>query len=222
MPVRTPHFPDLLFGPAARLRKWEGALMGLLEDHGYRELHPSLVLRESLPDGTLRFFDGDELVALRWDFTVALAGLLARSFPTPPARVAPPMNWSGSRHSLRRHLAPRSAASQRHCRERRQGSAYRSRRGRRRPHPLPAAPHANHRIFLAGELVRRPTRRQSRCLLPGVHPLRASLRTAAIPNKRHLRTRHMPRAVLSAAEPVQSANHQRHPYLPTPRPCRTF
>ncbi len=88
MPVRTPHFPDLLFGPAARLRRWEGALMGLLEAHGYRELHPSLVLREALPDGTLRFFDGDDLVALRWDFTVALAGLLARGFPVPPDRVA--------------------------------------------------------------------------------------------------------------------------------------
>ena len=88
MPVRTPHFPDLLFGPAARLRRWEGALISLFEAHGYRELHPSLVLRDSLPDGTLRFFDGDELVALRWDFTVALAGLLARGFPTPPARVA--------------------------------------------------------------------------------------------------------------------------------------
>jgi len=88
MPVRTPHFPDLLFGSAARLRRWEGALMGLLADHGYRELHPSLVLREAIPDGALRFFDGDDLVALRWDFTMALAGLLARGFPEPPARVA--------------------------------------------------------------------------------------------------------------------------------------
>lgn len=88
MPVRTPHFPDLLFGPAARLRRWEAALMGLLAEQGYRELHPSLVLRESVPEGALRFFDGDDLVALRWDFTVALAGLLARSFPAPPPRVA--------------------------------------------------------------------------------------------------------------------------------------
>jgi ATP phosphoribosyltransferase regulatory subunit HisZ len=62
--------------------------MGLLETHGYRELHPSLVLRGAVPDGALRFFDGDDLVALRWDFTVALAGLLARSFPLPPPRVA--------------------------------------------------------------------------------------------------------------------------------------
>ena len=77
MAIRTPHFPDLLFGSAARLRRWEGALMGLFDAHGYRELHPSLVLREAVPEGALRFFDGDDLVALRWDFTVALAGLLA-------------------------------------------------------------------------------------------------------------------------------------------------
>jgi ATP phosphoribosyltransferase regulatory subunit HisZ len=88
MAIRTPHFPDLLFGPAARLRRWEGALMGLLEAHGYRELHPSLVLREAVPGDALRFFDGDDLVALRWDFTVALAGLLARSFPEPPPRLS--------------------------------------------------------------------------------------------------------------------------------------
>jgi ATP phosphoribosyltransferase regulatory subunit HisZ len=88
MPVRTPHFPDLLFSSAARLRRWEGALMGLLESHGYRELHPSLVLREGVPEGSMRFFDGDELVALRFDFTVSLAGLLARRFPIPPPRVA--------------------------------------------------------------------------------------------------------------------------------------
>jgi len=88
MAVRTPHFPNLLFDSAARLRRWEGALMGLLEAHGYRELHPSLVLREGLPEGALRFFDGDDLVALRWDFTVALAGLLARSFPEPPPRLS--------------------------------------------------------------------------------------------------------------------------------------
>ena len=88
MPVRTPHFPDLLFDAAARLRRWEGALMGLLAAQGYRELHPSLVLREAVPDGALRFFNGDDLVALRWDFTVALAGLLARRFSEPPERVS--------------------------------------------------------------------------------------------------------------------------------------
>jgi len=88
MPVRTPHFPDLLFGSAARLRRWEGTLMDLFAAHGYRELHPSLVLREAVPDGALRFFDGDDLVALRWDFTMALAGLLTRTFSEPPDRVA--------------------------------------------------------------------------------------------------------------------------------------
>ena len=88
MAIRTPHFPDLLFGPAERLRRWEAVLMALLSEHGYRELHPSLVHREALPEDALRFFDGDELVALRWDFTVALAGLLARRFPEPPPRVA--------------------------------------------------------------------------------------------------------------------------------------
>ena len=88
MAVRTPHFPDLSFGPAARLRRWEGALMNLLMAQGYQELHPSLVLREAIPAGALRFFDGDDLVALRWDFTVALAGLLARGGSAPPPRVS--------------------------------------------------------------------------------------------------------------------------------------
>lgn len=88
MAVRTPHFPDLLFDSARRLRRWEAALMDLLEAHGYRELHPSLVLRETAPEGAVRFFDGEDLVALRWDFTLALAGLLARRFPEPPGRVS--------------------------------------------------------------------------------------------------------------------------------------
>ncbi len=88
MPVRTPHFPDLLFNAAGRLRRWEDSLMGLLETHGYRELHPSLVMRDPVPAVALRFFDGDDLVALRWDFTTALAGVLARRFPTPPPRIS--------------------------------------------------------------------------------------------------------------------------------------
>ncbi len=88
MPIRTPHFPDLLFTAARRLRGWENALMGLLEAHGYGELHPSLVLREPMDDDTLRFFDGHELVALRWDFTVALARMLAGRFQQPPPRVS--------------------------------------------------------------------------------------------------------------------------------------
>jgi len=88
MPVRTPHFPDLLFRAAGRLRRWESALMGLLEANGCREMHPSLVMRDPVPEGALRFFDGDDLVALRWDFTVALAGVATRRFPEPPGRIS--------------------------------------------------------------------------------------------------------------------------------------
>ncbi|MBI4913480.1 MAG: ATP phosphoribosyltransferase regulatory subunit [Acidobacteria bacterium] len=88
MPIRTPHFPDLLFDAARRLRRWEGALMALLQRHGYEELHPSLVLREPHEADCLRFFDGNELVALRSDFTVSLARLLSQRFPEPPPRVA--------------------------------------------------------------------------------------------------------------------------------------
>jgi ATP phosphoribosyltransferase regulatory subunit HisZ len=88
MPIHSPHFPHLLFPAARRLRGWENALMALLESHGYAELHPSLVLREALDEDTLRFFDGPELVALRWDFTVALARMLAGRFQEPPPRVS--------------------------------------------------------------------------------------------------------------------------------------
>ena len=92
MPVRTPHFPDLLFGPAERLRRWEDALMGLLAAHGYRELHPSLVLRDTVPDGALRFFDGDELVALRkffQDISTAIPVLTAPESIAPRFRITP-------------------------------------------------------------------------------------------------------------------------------------
>ncbi|HTL98678.1 MAG TPA: ATP phosphoribosyltransferase regulatory subunit [Holophagaceae bacterium] len=88
MPIRTPHFPDLLFDAAARLRSWESALLRLLADRGYRELRPSLVMREPMAGSALRFFDQDELVGLRWDYTEALARLLASRFNEPPARVA--------------------------------------------------------------------------------------------------------------------------------------
>ena len=88
MPIRTPHFPDLLFSSARRLRAWETALMALLARHGFQELHPSLVLREPMDEDTLRFFDGSELVALRWDFTLALARTLVARFQDPPARVS--------------------------------------------------------------------------------------------------------------------------------------
>jgi ATP phosphoribosyltransferase regulatory subunit len=92
MPTHTPHFPDLLFTPAARLRSWESALMGLLQRDGYRELHPSLILREPLEDGSVaspyvQFFDGPERVALRSDFTLSLARLLSTRFTEPPSRI---------------------------------------------------------------------------------------------------------------------------------------
>lgn len=61
--------------------------MGLLECHGYDEVRPSLVLREPVEEETIRFFDGAHLVALRWDFTLALAKLLVRRFPEPPSRI---------------------------------------------------------------------------------------------------------------------------------------
>ncbi|MFN8012695.1 MAG: ATP phosphoribosyltransferase regulatory subunit [Holophagaceae bacterium] len=88
MPTHMPHFPDLLFEPAARLRAWEHALMGLLAEGGYAELHPSLVMREPLEPEAVRFFDGADLVALRWDFTVALARLLSTRFDAPPPRIS--------------------------------------------------------------------------------------------------------------------------------------
>lgn len=87
MAVQTPHFPDLLFGAAERLRTWENALVAHLGQHGFRELRPSLVTRD-VADGTVRFFDGESLVALRWDFTRSLAALLAARFAEPPERVS--------------------------------------------------------------------------------------------------------------------------------------
>jgi ATP phosphoribosyltransferase regulatory subunit len=91
MATHAPHFPDLLFAGAARLRRWEAAVLGLLSSRGYRELRPSLVVR-SCPEGTepmaVRFFDEEQLVALRWDFTRSLAGLLAARFSEPPPRVS--------------------------------------------------------------------------------------------------------------------------------------
>jgi len=88
MPTHTPHFPDLLFESARRLRRWENAVLDLLERNGCAELRPSLVLRESRPDSGVRFFDGEDLVSLRWDFTVALARLVVRRFPDPPERIS--------------------------------------------------------------------------------------------------------------------------------------
>ena len=88
MPTHTHSFPDLLFEDAARLRRWEALLMGHLDKAGYRELHPSLVMRNPTNPSTVRFFDGDQLVALRWDFTEALARTLVRRFQDPPRRLS--------------------------------------------------------------------------------------------------------------------------------------
>ena len=88
MATHTPHFPDLLFSGAARLRRWEGLLMGLLTEAGYQELRSSLVMREPHEKASLRFFDGDHLLALRWDYTTALARMLAKRFTEPPPRVS--------------------------------------------------------------------------------------------------------------------------------------
>jgi ATP phosphoribosyltransferase regulatory subunit len=62
--------------------------MAIMEGQGYQELRPSLVLREPVEEHSVRFFDGDHLVALRWDFTVALARMLLRRFPEPPRRIS--------------------------------------------------------------------------------------------------------------------------------------
>jgi len=88
MPTHTPSFPDLLFDDAAKLRRWESQLMTHLDGAGYREMHPSLVMRNPVNPSTVRFFDGDQLVALRWDFTEALARTLVRRFQEPPRRLS--------------------------------------------------------------------------------------------------------------------------------------
>ena len=88
MPTHTPSFPDLLFEDAARLRRWETLLMDHLGGAGYRELHPSMVLRDPAGPSTVRFFDGDHLVALRWDFTESLARTLVRRYQDPPPRLS--------------------------------------------------------------------------------------------------------------------------------------
>jgi ATP phosphoribosyltransferase regulatory subunit HisZ len=88
MPTHTPRFPDLLFSAAAQLRRWEDLLMTHLGGAGYQELHPSLVMRDANDPATVRFFDGEELVALRSDFTESLARTLVRRFQEPPPRVS--------------------------------------------------------------------------------------------------------------------------------------
>lgn len=88
MPTHTPHFPDLLFEDTARLRSWEARLMEAFAHADYRELQPSLILREATDADAVRFFDGDDLVALRRDFTEGIARMLVRRFATPPPRLS--------------------------------------------------------------------------------------------------------------------------------------
>lgn len=88
MPTHTPHFPDLLFEDTARLRRWESLLMEAFEQAGFRELQPSLILREATEADAVRFFDGEELVALRRDFTEGIARMLVRRFASPPPRLS--------------------------------------------------------------------------------------------------------------------------------------
>jgi ATP phosphoribosyltransferase regulatory subunit HisZ len=88
MPTHASDFPDHLFSSARRLRRWERALMDLLDGEGFNELRPSLVLGEPVEPQALRLFHKDHLVALRWDFTVALARMTVRTFPAPPGRIS--------------------------------------------------------------------------------------------------------------------------------------
>jgi ATP phosphoribosyltransferase regulatory subunit len=97
MPTHRPHFPDLLFEAAARLRTWESALMRLFHEAGYPELRPSLVTRGSAdekldPSATSRevlCLEGEHgVAALRSDFTVSLAELFVSRFEDPPRRVS--------------------------------------------------------------------------------------------------------------------------------------
>jgi ATP phosphoribosyltransferase regulatory subunit len=87
MPVQRPHFPDLLFEQTERFRKWERLLSDLFTARGFREVSPSLVTA-TLKDHSVRCLDGEKVVGLRWDFTEALAALLATRFFDAPGRVS--------------------------------------------------------------------------------------------------------------------------------------
>ena len=88
MPTHTPSFPDLLFDDAARLRRWEAQLMGHLDGPATGSCTPAWSCATPTNPTTVRFFDGDQLVALRWDFTEALARTLVRRFQEPPRRLS--------------------------------------------------------------------------------------------------------------------------------------
>lgn len=87
MAIHRPHFPDLLFEQTARFRAWEQQLSDLFRARGYREISPSLVMSK-MREGAVRCIDGEQIVGLRWDFTEALADLLALRFDGPPGRVS--------------------------------------------------------------------------------------------------------------------------------------
>jgi Histidyl-tRNA synthetase len=87
MAISKPHFPDLLFEQTARFRAWERALSDLFVARDFRELCPSLVMDRMRAD-SVRCIDGDRIVGLRWDFTEALAQLLATRFEPPPGKVS--------------------------------------------------------------------------------------------------------------------------------------
>jgi ATP phosphoribosyltransferase regulatory subunit len=87
MPIQRPHFPDLLFDQTVRFRAWERSLSELFVARDYREICPSLVM-EKMREDAVRCIDGDRVVSLRWDFTEALATLLASRFEPPPGRVS--------------------------------------------------------------------------------------------------------------------------------------
>jgi ATP phosphoribosyltransferase regulatory subunit len=87
VPIHRPHFPDLLFEQTVKFRRWERALSERFTERGYREICPSLVM-EKMRDDALRCIDGERIVGLRWDFTEALASLLAARFVDAPGRVS--------------------------------------------------------------------------------------------------------------------------------------
>jgi ATP phosphoribosyltransferase regulatory subunit len=87
MATHSSHFPDLLFEQTTRFRTWEHSLAQLFQTHGYRELSPSLVMTR-MRDEAVQCIDGERVVGLRWDFTEAIADLLAARFDTPPGRVS--------------------------------------------------------------------------------------------------------------------------------------
>lgn len=86
MALHRAHFPDLLFDATDRLRGWEERLSALFRAADYRELSPSLVMEPARKDAVLLSDQGTD-VGLRWDFTEALAKLLAARFDEPPPRV---------------------------------------------------------------------------------------------------------------------------------------